>query len=299
MRPLVVLLFSAHLFAAPPAHAQSEPESFAPVETEEPIVVEPLAPAVTRRLPAETPTAALVTTDHAAPGLRRFLTWTVGDVRAVEPELTPTRLGLAAGFVALLPFLSTQDQDIGRSAPRLRGNFGSPFLDAANELGDPRMQWVSGGLFAATLLTEDTRLQDAAFSSFEAGVYTSLLTNLTKGLVGRSRPAEDEGPFAFRPFSEHRSFPSGHTSLAFALVTPWVVYYPRPWTFGLYAVSTGTAVARLSKERHWVTDVVAGAALGTLTGYWLARRHLRQTTPLEVTPVFGPEGASVTLRYTF
>lgn len=245
------------------------------------------------------PSAALAALPTAPPGLARFGHWALGDVRAVGDALTPTRLGIAAGFVSLLPLLSFQDEAIGENAPRLRGDLGSPILDAANELGHPRMQWATGGLFLATLATRDTRLQDAAFTSFEAGVYATLLTNVTKGVVGRVRPYRDEGPFTFRPFSGTKSFPSGHTALAFALVTPWVVYYPSPWTYGLFAVSAGTAVARLSMERHWVTDVLAGAALGTLTGYWLARRHLRQTTPLRVTPTLGPEGGALTLTYTF
>ena len=78
-----------------------------------------------------------------------------------------------------------------------------------------------------------------------------------------------------------------------------MVYYPSPWTFGLYALSTGTAVARLSEEAHWVTDVIAGAAIGTVTSYWLARRHLRQSTPIRITPRFGPSGGGVSLSWTF
>ena len=283
MRLLGLLALTVCL-AVPAAHAQTR------------VPVVPERPAL---LPTPTPTAVLVEVPTAAPGLRRFGDWMVGDVRAVASELTPTRLGLAAGFVSLLPFLSLQDEGIGRGALTLRSSVGGPFLDAANHLGDPRMMWISGGLFAATLLTNDARLQDAAFTSFEAALYTTLVTNAMKGMFGRVRPYEDEGPFEFQPFSGHKSFPSGHASLAFALVTPWVVYYPSPWTFGLYALSTGTAIARLSHERHWVTDVLAGAALGTVTGYWLARRHLNQTTPLQVTPTFGPEGGAVTLTYSF
>lgn len=270
--------------AVPTAHAQAE-EAVAP---ERPVL-----------LPTSMPTATLDEVPTAAPGLRRFGDWMIGDARAVAGALTPTRLGIAAGFVSLLPFLSLQDEAIGQGALTLRSDIGSPLLDAANRLGDSRTMWVSGGLFAASLLTDDARLQDAAFTSFEAGLYTTLVTNAAKGVFGRIRPQEDEGPFEFQPFSGHKSFPSGHASLAFALVTPWVVYYPSPWTFGLYAVSTGTAIARLSHERHWVTDVLTGAALGTVTGYWLARRHLNQTTPLQVTPTFGPKGGAVTLTYSF
>lgn len=252
-----------------------------------------------RLLPTQTPSATLHTLDRPAPGLRRFAHWALDDVRAVGAELTPTRIGVGAAFVALLPLLSTQDAEIGRNAPLLRSDLSSPPLDVADEFGAARMQWVSGLIFASTLLTDDVHLQDAAFTSFEAGVYAMLVSGAAKGLVGRARPADEEGPFEFAPFSGQRSFPSGHTTLAFALVTPWVVYYPSPWTYGLFALSTGTAVARLSEEAHWVTDVFAGAALGTVTGYWLARRHLRQSTPLRVSPNLSPQGGGLTLSYTF
>lgn len=292
-------LFLALILAlseTPSAWAQEAPEPTA-LAVQAP--AGPLAPAAPVALPVQMPSVALAAQPSAPPGLARFGHWALSDVGAVGATLTPTRLGIAAGFVSLLPLISFQDEALGRNAPRLRGDLGSPLLGIANELGHPRMQWAAGGLFLATLATRDTRLQDAAFTSFEATVYATLLTNVTKGAFGRVRPYRDRGPFAFEPFSDHKSFPSGHTALAFALVTPWVVYYPSPWTYGLFAVSAGTALARLSMERHWGTDVLVGAALGTLTGYWLAKRHLRQTTPLRVTPMLGPEGGALTLTYSF
>lgn len=259
-------------------------------------LIAPRAPAV---LPVATPSASLQAVSRAPNGLRRFGHWAVGDVLAVGDALTPTRLGIAAGFVSVLPFLSFQDDDVGRSAPYLRGEVGSPVLNVADQFGHARMQWVTGGLFLATLATDDARLQDAAFTSFQSGVYAMLLSGAAKGLFGRVRPYEVDDPARFRPFSGHRSFPSGHTTLAFAIATPWAVYYPGPLTYGLMGLSTVTAAARLTTEHHWFTDVVAGAAIGTLTGYWLAKRHLRDTTPLRVTPVFGPDGGGLSISYSF
>jgi undecaprenyl-diphosphatase len=217
----------------------------------------------------------------------------------VGDALTPTRLVVGSAFIGALSLAASQDEGVGHEALELRSDVSSPFLDLADELGHARMQWVTGGLFLATLATNDTRLQNAAFTSFEAGVYAMAVSGLAKGLFGRVRPDEAESPAVFRPFSGHRSFPSGHTTLAFAITTPWAVYYPGPLTYGLVGLSAGTAISRLSLEHHWFTDVLAGAALGTLTGYWLAKRHLRETTALRVTPAFGPEGGAVTLTYTF
>lgn len=64
------------------------------------------------------------------------------------------------------------------------------------------------------------------------------------------------------------SFPSGHTSLAFASAT--TLHRRYGWQAGLpaYAVATLTGIGReRANEHHWY-DVVAGAALGTASG-WL------------------------------
>lgn len=287
---LVLLLWTIPAATAQPTASGSESE---PAAT---LFADPLAPVA---LPIATPSASLQAVPTAPDGLRRFGHWAVGDVLAVGDALTPTRLGVAAGFVSLLPLLSFQDEPVGHEAPELRTDFSSPLLNVADEFGHARMQWVTGGLFLATLATDDTRLQDAAFTSFQSGVYAMLFSGAVKGALGRVRPHEIDNPATFRPFSGHRSFPSGHTTLAFAIATPWVVYYPGPLTYGLMGVSAGTAVSRLTTEHHWFTDVVAGAAIGTLTGYWLAKRHLRDTTPLQVTPVLGPDGGGISVTLQF
>jgi membrane-associated phospholipid phosphatase len=217
----------------------------------------------------------------------------------VGDALTPSRLVVGSAFVGALSLAASQDEGVGRDAPALRSDLSSPFFDVADELGHARMQWVTGGLFLATLATDDTRLQDAAFTSFQAGIYAMAVSSVAKGLFGRARPHEAEHAAEFAPFSGHRSFPSGHTTLAFAITTPWAVYYPGPLTYGLVGLSAGTAISRMTLEEHWFSDVFAGAALGAVTGYWLAKRHLRQSTSLHVTPALGPNGGTVTLTYSF
>jgi membrane-associated phospholipid phosphatase len=82
--------------------------------------------------------------------------------------------------------------------------------------------------------------------------------------VGRARPYQEPGhPYVFRPFSGNMSFPSGHTTLAFAAAAAicretharWV-----PWV--AYPAAALVAWSRLRDNDHWVSDVVAGASLG-------------------------------------
>lgn len=113
------------------------------------------------------------------------------------------------------------------------------------------------------------------------------LTALVKGLVRRPRPFAYNGdpsiPEELRR-SQHtvRSFPSGHTSTAFAAaVFAGEVYarlHPddpsRHWVRGGGLVAAAaTAWLRVAAGRHFPSDVVAGAALGALVGWAVPRMH--------------------------
>lgn len=92
-----------------------------------------------------------------------------------------------------------------------------------------------------------------------AGVYTSTL----KVLGNRPRPG-----------SRNRlSFPSGHTSSAFATASALYWSYG-PWVgIPSYIVATGVAASRLSDDVHWLSDTVAGATIGIWMGYAFAQKN--------------------------
>jgi membrane-associated phospholipid phosphatase len=75
--------------------------------------------------------------------------------------------------------------------------------------------------------------------------------------------------------STYNSFPSGHTAIAFMSAQfMWEEYHEvSPW-YGVagYAVAATTGALRIYNNRHWVSDVVAGAGLGILStkaAYWM------------------------------
>ena len=59
-----------------------------------------------------------------------------------------------------------------------------------------------------------------------------------------------------------------------AAVTPYALEYGMPWLYGVAAITNAGVMAR---REHWLSDTVAGAALGYASGYiaWQARRESR------------------------
>lgn len=110
----------------------------------------------------------------------------------------------------------------------------------------------------------------------------SLISSLSKGLFGRGRPMDldDPSPFGFHPnwlTWTDQSFPSGHTTTAFALATVLSFLSPR-WRVPVFGVAALVGVSRVVLGMHYPSDVLGGAILGTLGAYgvrWaFARRRM-------------------------
>ena len=84
-----------------------------------------------------------------------------------------------------------------------------------------------------------------------------------KTVAGRPRPEQSLDADGYAPFSGQAAMPSGHTAAAFALATSLADDIHRPWaTVGLYGVATAVGWSRINDNRHWLTDVAAGALVG-------------------------------------
>jgi membrane-associated phospholipid phosphatase len=106
------------------------------------------------------------------------------------------------------------------------------------------------------------------------------ITALAKGLVGRTRPfaspgdADEYSPGHGFLNSTRASFPSGHTSAAFATATVLAreldVAHPKSrWIVNplLFGGATFVGFSRIYDKQHWPSDVVVGAVLGSITGF--------------------------------
>lgn len=227
----------------------------------------------------------------------RFVKWPVEDAKALWQGARSRQALYAAGVGGVLLLASPFDDDL--TEPIRDSRFTSRrAVRVFEEMGNVKMlRPAAVVLFAGSLFSGNTRFQDAAFTSLEAIVYANLITNTLKLVTGRARPEEDAGPTRFRPFSSDRSFPSGHATTAFAMTTPWVLYYPGALTPGLLLFGVSAGYARILDEKHWITDVLAGSAIGFATAYWLTRRHQNPGVRLQLSPTLGLDHVGVKVRF--
>jgi membrane-associated phospholipid phosphatase len=101
------------------------------------------------------------------------------------------------------------------------------------------------------------------------------------------------------PFSGQDAMPSGHTTMAFALAAALADDIHRPWaSVGLYTVATGVGWSRINDNRHWLSDVAAGAVVG-ITSAKLVDGHWRIFNLHPPQLLLGPGHASIAWRVTF
>ena len=136
----------------------------------------------------------------------------------------------------------------------------------ATRLGDGWL-WLSATVFLVARGSECQRtLATAALSA----VLANIVLVLVKGRVRRPRPCDAAGhrntvpTLRYLP-SDRYSFPSGHSLNAFALASVLALCHP-PTAGPLLLVAANVAASRVVLGRHFLSDVLAGSALGALIG---------------------------------
>ncbi len=137
-------------------------------------------------------------------------------------------------------------------------------------------------------------VEAAAASIVASGIVTPAL----KRLVGRSRPWASRGAFDFHALTGNESFPSGHTTQAFAAASVFAAEAHPLWAKALiYGVAGGVATARLYHDAHFLSDVAAGATIGTLVGRSVVARAHGAPGSGGVAPYVGRDGVGLELRF--
>ena len=135
------------------------------------------------------------------------------------------------------------------------------------------------------------------------GLSTVITTAITVPLKHITKEQRPDG-------SDFYSFPSGHTATAFAAAEFLRQEYKdvSPW-YGVagYTAAAVTGILRLYNNKHWVSDVVAGAGIGIISTkltYWIypsIKRKLFKNKPMNtiIMPFYQPGGGGIAMVYRF
>jgi len=161
---------------------------------------------------------------------------------------------------------------------RIRG-----LRNAGNFIGGPILTTgLTAGLFAISQLTADQKFRSMGYSLAEAFLLNASFTEAIKFTARRTRP----------DLSNRRSFVSGHVSSIVVMSTVFTEYYG--WKVGIPSAITSAivATARVGSNRHFVSDVVAGAALGYIVGRTVSHQNLNKPSKVLWMPTVSPSGKS-------
>ena len=198
-------------------------------------------------------------------------------------------------FAVVTGALLLADEPVQRFALDLRAhNRGLRNISSEiTEFGGTYEGYTLAALGAYGFLFKNEKMQTTTLLAVQSYVTGAAVMSVLKFVTGRQRPFaynpnQIEAEPTFRgPFRTIRdrdgnklngSFPSGHTTVAFAAATVYALEYKDrlPWVPWLaYSAASVVGLSRITENKHWITDVVAGAGLGYLTGKLVVNNYHR------------------------
>ncbi len=209
----------------------------------------------------------------------------------------------AGGFVLLEYGLSFTDKSIQSNALQFRTG-SKAVRDISNyvtQFGGLYEVYTLVGMGAYGFIFKKNKMLTTTFLATQAYITGEAVSGLVKFITGRQRPdyytsanAGPEpgfhGPFSgIKDLSGNKinsSFPSGHTTVAFAAATVFAMEYKDKPLIPIisYTAATLIGLSRITENRHWFTDVLAGAVLGFFTGKQVVdnyHRYAKLKSPLQ------------------
>ena len=193
------------------------------------------------------------------------------------------------GTIAIRP-LDKSAARILQTPDRQRSELYQRSANFVRWVAQPGSTIIGLSMYGIGRATKSDRFAEVGLRGTEALLIGSAGGTALKLIFGRARPFVDTtGPNpddwqlgrGFRRGDRYQSFPSGHTTAAFAAAAAvsaeTSIWYPELTYFLIGPVMYGGAAAvglsRMYNNRHWASDVIMGAAIGTFAGNKVVRYH--------------------------
>ena len=201
---------------------------------------------------------------------------------AVFPQRKSTWVLLGAGALAALAVHPADDyveeHIVGNNAVNNAFKPGRWIGSAPVQIGTAVGLWVTGRYIVAPASGESqtNKWSHMGFDMLRAQILSQALVHGIKYSVQRDRPT-----------GECCAFPSGHAATAFAAASVLERHFGYRGSWPAIVGATYVGASRLVENRHFLSDVVFGSALGIAAGWTVVGRHGREQFALQPTPVKG------------
>lgn len=203
---------------------------------------------------------------------RRAVAEGVDSVLNRRPNIVATAL-----WLALLCFAPVcEAQNCGWSHVDHRVNYDAAGIWNPNVYRSVAGALTLAGLGGAVWEGAETPIGKTLWQGVDSQIIAGVTTSVSKHIFTRVRPIEADNPCLWFQGGSNYSFPSGEAASAAALVTPYVLEYGSeyPATYALLLLPLYIGAARIKNQAHWQTDVLAGWAVGGLSGWYAHSRDV-------------------------
>lgn len=197
--------------------------------------------------------------------------------------------GKVAAFTGIEAGLFFLDKPVQRYAVQLmdRNQKFSKVSHHITNFGGVYEGYALGAFGLYGVLFKNEKMKNTTLLATQSYIVAGAMEALVKFVTGRQRPNYLEpdkndpnnvfrGP-SFSLKQGSTSFPSGHTTAAFAAATVFAQEYKDQPIIPIISYTSATLIglSRITENAHWITDVFAGAALGYITGLQVVRNYHR------------------------
>ena len=226
---------------------------------------------------------------------KSYYTLLASDLKQVFTKpfhMTRKDWGNLGKFAVVIGALAFFDEPIQKGAVKLTGSH--PGLKNVSKyvtkFGGRYETYTLAAFGAYGIIFKSQKIKTTTLLATQAYITGSAVEGVIKFISGRTRPSyydphvEAEptfrGPFLKPPNDGKKvysSFPSGHTTVAFAAATVFALEYKDHLVVPIIAYSAATLIglSRITENVHWATDVLAGAAVGFLIGKQVVNNYHR------------------------
>ncbi|MBI4778053.1 phosphatase PAP2 family protein [Candidatus Desantisbacteria bacterium] len=191
------------------------------------------------------------------------------------------------------------DEDIQKWIQENRSNTSDKISRFVKPFGDGRYTLPAiGTLYLYGYFSEDEKAQKTALLGLESFVISNIFTQTIKFAGHRHSPNTGDPCNRWAGFStSNLSFPSNHTSSAFAIATVIASEYKDKPLIPLasYGIAALTGLSRMNDNCHWASDVFFGASIGYFAGKTIVRLHSDKI----ILPIINGQYAALLTVYNF